>query len=203
MKVDVMFSESVQSFPSNFSEVHTVGGGGIIVETDPTVPAWAKAPTKPAYTAEEVGADPVGSADAALNTAKEHTSVQVSTHNVATDTHNDIRLLISGLTERLNALANSDDTTLDQMAEVVAYIKDNRELIEQVTTGKVSVSDIIDNLTTNVANKPLSASQGVALKALIDAIKVPTKPSDIGMATESWTFTLVDGSTVTKAVYVG
>jgi hypothetical protein len=88
-------------------------------------------------------------------------------------------LLVEGLTTRLNALANSDDTTLDQMAEVVAYIKDNRELIEQITTGKVSVSDIVNNLTTNVANKPLSAAQGVALKALIDAISVPTKVSQL------------------------
>jgi hypothetical protein len=28
-------------------------------------------------------------------------------------------------------------------------------------------------------------------------------PSEIGLKTESWTFTLEDGSTVTKAVYVG
>lgn len=41
--------------------------------------------------------------------------------------------------------------------------------------GKVSVADIIDNLTTNAANKPLSAAQGVALKALIDAISIPEK----------------------------
>lgn len=34
------------------------GGGGITKETDPTVPAWAKAETKPTYTAEEVGALP-------------------------------------------------------------------------------------------------------------------------------------------------
>lgn len=95
-------------------------------------------------------------------------SGQISEHNTDTGSHSDIRLLISGLTERLNALANSDDTTLDQMAEVVAYIKDNRGLIEQITTGKVSVSDIIDDLTTNVSNKPLSAAQGVALKALVD-----------------------------------
>lgn len=33
-------------------------GGGITKETDPTVPAWAKQPTKPSYTAEEVGALP-------------------------------------------------------------------------------------------------------------------------------------------------
>ena len=84
-------------------------------------------------------------------------------------------MLIQGLTDRLNALADSDDTTLDQLSEVVAYIKSNRELIEAITTSKVSVADIVDNLTTNIANKPLSAAQGVALKALIDAITVPDK----------------------------
>ena len=98
-------------------------------------------------------------------------SGQINAHNTATNSHNDIRLLVSGLADRLNALANSDDTTLDQMAEIVEYIKDNRELIEQITTNKVSVSDIIDNLTTNVDNKPLSAAQGVAIKALIDALQ--------------------------------
>lgn len=79
-------------------------------------------------------------------------------------------IALEELTRRLNALADSDDTTLDQMSELVAYIKANRELIEGVTTNKVNVSDIIDNLTTNVSNKPLSAAQGVALNNLIDAL---------------------------------
>ena len=61
----------------------------------------------------------------------------------------------------------------------MAYIKRNRSLIDGITTSKVNVSDIIDNLTTNVTNKPLSAAQGVALKALIDAITVPTKISEL------------------------
>ena len=100
-------------------------------------------------------------------------SGQIGTHNTNTSAHNDIRLLISGLTERLNALANSDDTTLDQMAEVVAYIKSNRDLISQITTNKVNVADIVNDLATNVSNKPLSAAQGVELKALIDAITIP------------------------------
>lgn len=229
-------------------------------ETDPTVPAWAKTPEKPQYTAEEVGADGEGSAAAALATAKAYTDgkiadipvpdvsnqisnhntsdtahsdiralvtelengigeagyitegevqskisvhntnanahsdirtliaeleesikeagdvteseveSKISVHNTNTSAHGDIRLLITNLTDRLNALANSDDTTLDQMAEIVAYIKDNRELIESVTTSKVSITDIIDNLTTNVANKPLSAAQGVVLKGLIDEL---------------------------------
>lgn len=94
----------------------------------------------------------------------------LSEHNTSEDSHNDIRLLIDGLTARLNALADSDDDTLDQLSEVVEYIKANRGLIEGVTISKVSVSDIINNLATNVADKPLSAAQGVALKALIDAL---------------------------------
>lgn len=109
-------------------------------------------------------------------------SSAVSTHNVSAAAHNDIRLLIEGLTTRLNALADSDDTTLDQMSEIVTYIKSNKTLIDSITTGKVSVSDIVNNLTTNVSNKPLSAAQGVALKALIDAIEVP-EPL-VGVSTE-------------------
>lgn len=170
-------------------------------ETDPTVPAWAKAKTKPSYTATEVGADASGSSKQALDDAKAYTdtkiaaiptpdvSVQIGEHNTSTSAHNDIRELITGLTSRLNALADSDDMTLDQLSEIVAYIKSNRSLIEEVTTNKVNVADIIDNLTTNVANKPLSAAQGVALKALIDAIpdwaKANTKPtytkSEVGL----------------------
>ena len=95
----------------------------------------------------------------------------VASHNTSTDSHSDIRLLISGLTDRLNAFADSDDTTLDQLSEVVAYIKSNRTLIEAITTSKVSVADIVDNLTTNVSNKPLSAAQGVVIKTLIDALR--------------------------------
>ena len=99
---------------------------------------------------------------------------KVSSHNTGTDTHSDIRLLIQDLTGRLNALADSDDTTLDQLSEIVAYIKSNRDLISAITTNKVSVTDIVNDLVTNVSNKPLSAAQGVALKALIDAITIPT-----------------------------
>ena len=114
-------------------------------------------------TAEDVGADPDGTAEN-----------KVVAHNVSEVAHNDIRLLVSALTERLNALANSTDEDLDQLAEIVAYIKANKTLIDSITTSKVSVADIIDNLTTSVSNKPLSAKMGVELKKLIDAIKIPT-----------------------------
>ena len=106
-------------------------------------------------------------------------SGQIDAHNTNTEAHNDIRELITGLTTRLNTLADSDDTTLDQMSEIVSYIKNNKSLIDGITTSKINVNDIINNLTTNASNKPLSAAQGVALKALIDAIAVPTKTSEL------------------------
>lgn len=183
------------------TELNVKGYLTSFTESDPTVPAWAKAATKPSYTASEVGALP---ADTVIPTVPtnvsaftndagyltEHQSLAglatetyantaVSNHNTNASAHNDIRLLIEGLTTRLNTLADSDDTTLDQMSEIVAYIKSNKNLIDGITTNKVNVSDIVNNLTTNVTNKPLSAAQGVALKALIDAITVPTKVSEL------------------------
>ena len=114
----------------------------------------------PNQTAQQVGADPAGTATSA-----------VSQHNTDATSHNDLRLALKGLTDRINAALDSDDTTLDQMSEVVAYIKSNKSMIDAITTSKVSVADIVNNLTTNVSNKPLSAAQGVVIKTLIDALR--------------------------------
>lgn len=152
--------------PTKVSDLEN-DAGYLTQESDPTVPAWAKQPNKPSYTASDVGADPAGTASGA-----------VATHNTATTAHNDIRLLIEGLAARLNALANSTDEDLDQMAEIVAYIKSNKSLIDSITTSKVNVTDIINNLTTNVSTKPLSAAQGVALKALIDSLSTAKLDAD-------------------------
>lgn len=158
------------------------GGGGIAEETDPTVPDWAKQPSKPTYTASEVGARPAtwtpNYSDVGADKSGAAASA-VSGHNTNTEAHNDIRLLIDGFAARLNAFANSTDEDLDTAQEFMLYIKANRDLISQITTSKVSVADIVNNLTTNVTNKPLSAAQGVALKAMIDAITVPTKLSEL------------------------
>lgn len=136
--------------------------------TEDDVPEWAMQSTPPVCTAETIGADVKGTA-----------ASKVSEHNVSEDSHNDIRLLITELTKRFNALADSDNIDLDQLSEIIAVIQNNRELIDSVTTSKVNYSDIINNLTTNVTDKPLSAAQGVILKGLIAAITVPEKLSDL------------------------
>ena len=95
---------------------------------------------------------------------------QLAAHNKDQTAHNDIREFIIELNNRLNAVADSDDVTLDQLSEIVTYIKSNKSLIDSITTSKVSVDAIVDNLTTANSKKVLSANQGVALKALIDAL---------------------------------
>ncbi|MBR2181462.1 MAG: hypothetical protein IJ949_06185 [Oscillospiraceae bacterium] len=84
---------------------------------------------------------------AAERSAKEHADNAVSGHNTDAEAHSDIRGLISELTRRLNALADSDDTTLDQLSELVAYIKNNRSLIDSVTTAKANAADVYNRET--------------------------------------------------------
>ena len=174
LKKDLENKAGSQEIPKNTSQLNNDSGfitSGDIPKSLPAsdVHEWAKEAEKPTYTPQEVGADASGTA-----------AGKVNEHNTSDSAHNDIRLMVEGLTTRLNALANSDDVTLDQMAEVVTYIKANRTLIESITTGKVSVTDIVNNLTTNVADKPLSAAQGVELKKLIDVIVVPTLLAQLG-----------------------
>ena len=72
----------------------------------------------------------------------------VSVHNSSTSAHSDIRELISDVDSRVDTL-NSTVSTLD--------------------TSKVNKSDIVNNLTTNDATKPLSAAMGMELKSSIDS----------------------------------
>lgn len=72
----------------------------------------------------------------------------VSAHNSSTSAHSDIRELISDVDSRVDTL-NSTVSTLD--------------------TSKVNKSDIVNNLTTNDATRPLSAAMGMELKSSIDS----------------------------------
>ena len=112
--------------------------------------------------------------------AKGTASSTVSTHNTSTSAHSDIRNLITALTTKVNNFLDVDDTTADQLSEVLALIEENQGTIESITSNKVNVSDIVNNLTTNSSNKPLSAAQGVELKSLIDALQAEVDGIEVG-----------------------
>lgn len=160
---DTTIKKDIQTINTQLGDIaKKVEQGGSIDLTD-----YAKKNEIP-KSASDVGADATGTA-----------TTKVTEHNTSNVSHNDIRLLITNLTNKLNALADSDDTTLDQLSEIVTYIKNNKSLIDGITTSKLNISDVADNLTTNITNKALSAKQGVELKKLIDAITVPTKVSQL------------------------
>ena len=102
--------------------------------------------------------------------AKGTANSTVSTHNTSTSAHSDIRTLINDLKTIVNNFLDVDDTTTDQLSEVLTLINNNKGTLESLTTSKINVSDIVNNLTTNSTSKVLSAAQGVAIKALIDAL---------------------------------
>ena len=107
---------------------------------------------------------------------------KISTHNTSGDAHQDIRTAISEyyetVVEFMNTVAtllDSDDETLNQTSEIIAVIKENKDLIASITTNKVNVSDIVNNLTSTDTNKPLSAYQGKVLNEKFNdyALKYP------------------------------
>lgn len=83
----------------------------------------------------------------------------------------DILSLISALSTAVNNFLDVDDETKDQLSEIIALIDSNKDVFDALTTSKVNVTDIVDNLTTNQSSKVLSAAQGVVIKNLIDALR--------------------------------
>ncbi len=129
--------------------------------------------------ADEIVANEVTARDSAIATAKNSAistassdaTTKVNNHNVSTSAHNDIRTLIADLTTKLNNFLDVDDTTTDELSEIITLINNNKGTLESLTTSKINVSDIVDNLTTSNASKVLSAKQGVAIKNLIDTMQ--------------------------------
>lgn len=122
--------------------------------------------------------------DAALAEAKAYTDTmtsgiastgvvdnKINAHNTSESAHSDIRNLVNELSTKVNNFLDVDDATTDQLSEVLTLINNNKGTLDSITSSKVNVSDIVDNLTTSSETKVLSAKQGVALKALIDALQ--------------------------------
>lgn len=142
--------------------------------------------------------DALGSANTALTSARSYVDNEISTHNTSTSAHNDIRALITDLTIKLNNFLDVDDTTTDQLSEVLTLINNNKGTLESLTTSKINVSDIVDNLTTNSASKVLSAAQGVAIKSLIDALQTELDSHTHAIADVTGLQSALDGKAATS-----
>lgn len=155
--------------------------------------------------------DALGAANTALASAKSYTDTKtsslastsavdtkISAHNTSTSAHSDIRDLITSLTTKLNNFLDVDDTTTDQLSEVLTLINNNKGTLESLTTSKINVSAIVDNLTTNSTDKVLSAAQGVVIKSLIDALQTELDSHTHSISDVSGLQTALDGKAATS-----
>lgn len=105
----------------------------------------------------------------------------ITEHNTDTTSHADIRYALQEYLRVISDILVSDDETLARLTDIVAYIKNNRKLIESVTTDKVNITDITDNLTTTFVNKPLSANMGKVLNEKIEDVQKTVENFDVIM----------------------
>lgn len=95
------------------------------------------------------------------------------------------------LKDLIDALSNyiyngAANTSIDRLAEVFAFLTghDDDETLDGILAGKVSITDLVDNLTSQVTTKALTANQGYVLKGLID-LKVATADIIDNVTTEN------------------
>lgn len=70
-----------------------------------------------------------------------------------------------------------DNGVIDRLSELVKSIEANKTGIDALVADHVKKTEIVDDLTTGGTDKVLSAEQGKALKALIDAINTTVEGS--------------------------
>ena len=121
-------------------------------ETDPSVPDWAKAATKPGYTASEVGADPSGTAGSA-----------VSEHNAASDAHSG--LFAGKMPLKTSGVSISGNTTLGAShAEKMLLVNSSSAVTITVPSSTAIPSGTLINITAiGTGAVTLAAASGVTL----------------------------------------
>ena len=92
----------------------------------------------------------------------------MNSHNTSPTAHDDIRGIIENISDWLQLFDDVEDEEILSMSEIIGGFEDVEALIKSLKENKVSVSDVINNLTTNNTKKPLSAAQGFVLKGLVD-----------------------------------
>ena len=166
------------------------GGGGITQETDPTVPAWAKKPNKPTYTYDEITEKPDyienagiiktnGDANKFLNEKGQYVEVTGGSGGGSSITVDSVLSNTSANPVQNKVITNELDNIDKTIGDAETALDNIIELQEAYIGGGGSDKVLSSNDYTDADKNKLAS-----------------------MKTESWVFTLEDGSTVTKSVVV-
>lgn len=153
--------------------------GGISVETDPTVPAWAKQPEKPEYTAQEVGA--------------------VATVNgIPPDKNGNVKITIPDSSQNV-ALTTAQINALDGMFKVCAFTK--ADISAEYTAFKTAFG-ISDSGGEEEPDEPVTPEKTLtSISATYSGGNVPVGTSVSALTGIVVTAHYSDGSTATVTDY--
>lgn len=193
LKQSVTEAQNVQS---DWNE--TSNSSAAYIKNKPTempasdVPAWAKAETKPTYTASEVGADPTGSADAALSSAKAYIDENVETLNNAIGSKVD---KVSG-----KGLSTNDYTTTEKnkLSGIASGAEVNQNAFSNIAIGSstIAADSETDTLTlvagSNITLTPDTTNDKVTISATNTTY--PPAGSGLGLVKSGGDVTIADGT---------
>lgn len=139
-----------------------------VTETDPTVPAWAKAASKPTYTYAEIAEKPELFSGNYNDLTNKPTIPSVE--GLASESY---------VNQKVADLVNSAPTTLDTLGEVATAIQNNASVVEALNSAignKANASDVTALATrVSTAESDIDALQ----TGKADASAIPTKLSDL------------------------
>lgn len=189
----------LNSLPENLVTEQELEDKGYLTEfteTDPTVPSWAKQPTKPTYTLEELGAESAGAAANALLEAKSYTDGRFDIILEGADpSYNTFKELsdailaqnttIGGINTEISSVKNTLNSKADKSE---LFSKDYNDLIN------TPVIPSIEGLATETwVQQQIAAIPGVDLSSYALKTEIPdvstfvTKEEGKGLSTNDFT----------------
>lgn len=147
----------LNSLPSDLVTEQELEAKGYLTEfteTDPTVPSWAKQPTKPTYTLSELGAESAGAAANALLDAKSYTDGRFS-------------IILEGADPSYNTFKKLSDAILAQNTTIGGI---NTEIsgIKNTLNNKADKSELFSKDYNDLINTPIIPSiEGLATETWV------------------------------------
>lgn len=132
---------SANDFTDNYKNILDNLGSMAFEETDPTVPAWAKADTKPAYTASEVGALP--------NTTKLADLTDDANHRTVSDSEKSAWNAKSDFSGDYSDLTNAPNIVEDHEGNLVISDDNGNIIFKSDATGFETTTLTAQNIVLN------------------------------------------------------
>lgn len=147
----------LNSLPENLVTEQELEDKGYLTEfteTDPTVPSWAKQPTKPTYTLEELGAESAGAAANALLNAKEYTD-------------GGFNVILEGADPSYNTFKKLSDAILAQNT-TIGGINTEISSVKNTLNSKADKSELFSKDYNDLINTPVIPSiEGLATETWV------------------------------------